>query len=84
MTLTTVGLCTLEESNEDVERRTNVLRRSPRQQEGLSADQSGRTGLCRVVQAGWQPVELRQVDVGEPDQCPVTGCQVVGYTPVMG
>lgn len=77
-------LCTLEESDEDVEWCADVLRRSPRQKEGPSADQSGRAGLCWVVQAGRQPVELRQVNVGEPDQRPVTGCQVVSNASVMG
>lgn len=78
------GLLTLEESNQDVERHADVLRRSPWQLEGLSADQSGRTRLCWVVHATRQLVELRQVNVGEPDQCPVAGCQVVCHALVMG
>lgn len=79
-----VWLCTLEESDEDVRRRADVLLGPPGQKEGLSADQSGRAGLRRVVQAGRQPVELRQVDVGEPEQRTVAGCQVLSYAPVMG
>lgn len=77
-------LCTLEESDEDVERRADVLRRPPGQQEGLSADQPGRAGLSRVVQAGRQPVKLRQVDVREPEQRSVAGRQVLGCAPVVG
>lgn len=83
-TLRQVPLCTLEECDEDVERRADVLRRPPGQQEGLPADQSGRTGLGRVRQASRQPVELRQVDEGEPQQRPVAGRQVLGNAPVVG
>lgn len=61
------GLFTLEESYEDAERCADVLPCSPWKQEGLSADQSGRAGVRRVIQATRQLVELRQVDVGEPD-----------------
>lgn len=75
-------VCTLEESDEDVERRAHVLRRSPRQQEVLSAEQPRRAGLRGVVEDARQPVELRQVDVGEPDQRPVAGRQVVSDAPV--
>lgn len=70
-------VCTLEESDKDVERRADVLRRFPGQQEVLSAEQPGRTGLRRVVQAARQLVELRQVNVREPDQRPVARRQVV-------
>lgn len=78
------GGCTLEQGDEDVGRRADVLPAPPGQQERLSAHQPGRTGLCRVVQNGRQPVKLRQVDVTEPEQRPVAGCQVLRYTPVMG
>lgn len=74
----------MEESDEDVGRCADVLCRPPGQQEGLSADQSGRTGVGRVVQVGGQSVELRQVDVREPEQGPVSGGQVVCYAPVVG
>ena len=77
-----VTSCTLEESDEDVEWRADVLRRSPGQQEVLSAEQPGRAGLRRVVQAARQPVELRQVNVREPDQRPVAWRQVVSDAPV--
>lgn len=78
------ALRTLEEGDEDVERRADILRRPPGQQEGLSADQSGRAGLGRVEQARRQQVELRQVDVREPEQRAVAGCQVLSYAPVVG
>lgn len=76
--------CTFEESNEDVGWCADVLRRPPGQQEGLSADQSGRTRLGWVVKVGGQPVELCQVDVREPEKGPVSGGQVVCYAPVVG
>lgn len=75
-------VCTLEESDKDVERRADVLRRFPGQQEVLSAEQPGRAGLRRVVQAARQLVELRQVNVREPDQRPVARRQVVSDAPV--
>lgn len=74
----------MEECDEDVERRADVLLRSPGQQEGLSADQPGRAGLSRAVQAGRQTVELRQVDVGEPDEGTVARRQVVSDAPFVG
>lgn len=79
-----ICVCTLEESDEDVGRRADVLRRAPGQQEGLCAHQSGGTGLCRVQQDRRQPVELRQVDEGEPEQSPVSGGQVVRYGALVG
>lgn len=77
-------LCTLEQSDEDVRRRADILPGPPGQQEGLSADQPGRAGLRRVVQAGRQSIELRQVDVREPEQRAVASGQVLSYAPVMG
>lgn len=77
-------LRTLEESDEDVGRRAHVLLAPPGQQEGLSADQLGWAGLSRVIQAGRQVVELRQVDVREPEQRAVAGCQVLSDAPVIG
>lgn len=75
--------CTFKQSNKDVRRRADVLRSPPRQNERLSASQSRRAVLSRVVQAGRQAVKLSQVDVGEPEQRPVTGCQVVGDAVVL-
>lgn len=76
-------LCTFEQSAEDVRLCADVLRRPPGQQEGLPAHQPGRARLGRVEQAGRQPVELRQVDVAEPEESAVSAGHVPRYAPVL-
>lgn len=77
-------LFTLEESNEDMVRCADVLLGPPGQQEGLPTDQSGWIGICRVIQAERQPVELCKVNVRKPEQRTIAGCKVLGDAPVMG
>ena len=75
---------TLEQSHQDLWRRADVLRRPPGQLEGLPADQPAGARGGRVVQAGRQAVELRQVDVGEPEQRAVARRQVRRDAPLAG